>query len=399
MAGGREHEIVLFGATGFTGSLTARYLAEHAPAGLRWAVAGRDTTALSALATELSRAVPSAGAVAVSRADVTEESSMRALAESARLVATTVGPFLRYGATLVRSCARAGTDYVDITGEPEFVDRTWLDCADTAAGNGARLVHCCGFDSVPHDLGVWWTLRHLPAGVPLRVAGYVRARGGMSAGTIHSAVLTLGRARQMAAAARERHRREARPEGRQVGSLPARPHREPVSGRWAVPLPTIDPVVVRRSARALPRYGPDFRYGHYAVVGGLPAVAGAAVGAGALVSLARLPPTRAVLLRLGTPGNGPSDRRRAQSWFRVRFLGSAPTEEAPQVVTEIAGGDPGYDETATMLAESALCLVRDELPRLSGQLTPAQAMGDALVTRLQRAGITFRRLPAEQVAQ
>ena len=400
MSDGRELDVVLLGATGFTGRLTAHYLAEHAPADLRWAVAGRDIPALTALTAEIDRAIGSQAPVGVRRADVTDGRAMRALAESTRLVATTVGPFLRYGTEVVRACAQAGTDYVDITGEPEFVDRTWLDCADAASRSGARLVHCCGFDSVPHDLGVWWTLHQLPAGVPLRVAAYVRARAGVSAGTFHSAVLALGRTRQTAVVARERRRRETRPEGRTVGSLPARPHREPGSGRWAVPLPTIDPVIVRRSARAMPRYGPDFRYGHYAVLDGLPVVAGVVAGAGALAVLAQLPPTRAALLRLRTPGDGPSERRRAESWFRVRFVASARTPDGSlPVVTEVAGGDPGYDGTATMLAESALCLVRDDLPELSGQLTPAQAMGDALVARLQRVGITFRRVPAGQVGE
>jgi len=167
-----------------------------------------------------------------------------------------------------------------------------------------------------------------------------------------------------------------------------------------VPLPTIDPIVVRRSARALPDYGPDFRYGHFLVVAGLPAAVGVVATAAATTALAQVPPTRAALLRLGTAGDGPSAPRRARSWFRVRFVATADAGDGPQrVVTEVSGGDPGYDETAKMLAESALCLVRDELPDASGQLTPAQAMGDALVTRLTGAGITFRRVESEQVTQ
>lgn len=391
MPADRDYDVTLFGATGFTGDLTARYLAAHAPGDLRWAIAGRDTERLQAMSAELAGAATRRPPAGVLRADVTDLASMRALAESSRLVATTVGPFQQYGAPLVAACARSGTDYVDITGEPEFVDRTWLAHHDEALGSGSRLVHCCGFDSVPPDLGVWWTLRHLPAEVPIRVRGYVRASGAVSSGTYLSAVRALGRARQAAAVAGQRRRAERVAADRRVGSLPARPHREPGSSRWAVPLPTIDPVIVRRSARALPAYGPDFRYGHYAVPGGAGAAVAGVAGAGALLALSALPPTRAALLRLRRPGQGPSQERRDRSWFRVRFVALTGADTLP-VVTEVAGGDPGYGGTAMMLAESALCLVRDDLPRLAGQLTPTQAMGDALVDRLVRGGISFARV-------
>lgn len=389
--GGRDYEVVLLGATGFTGGLTARYLAARAPDDLRWAIAGRDRGRLADLADQLQRSTPRPRRIGVVPAEVKDPGSMRALAESTRLVATTVGPYQRYGAAVVAACARSGTDYVDISGESEFVDRMWLEHQAKALASGSRLVHCCGFDSIPHDVGVWWTLRYVPRDVPLRVAGYVRASGGLSAGTYASAVHAFGRARQAAALAGQRRRAETTPADRSVGSLLARPHQEPGSGRWAVPLPTIDPVVVRRSALALPVYGPDFRYGHYAVVGGLGAVAATTVGVAGIMALAQLPPTRAALLRLGPAGQRPSPSKRARSWFRVRFV-AVPEGAATPVVTEVAGGDPGYEATAAMLAESALCLARDPVPELAGQLTPVQAMGDALVPRLQRAGMTFRRL-------
>ncbi len=161
-------------------------------------------------------------------------------------------------------------------------------------------------------------------------------------------------------------------------------------GMWAVPLPTIDPQVVRRSAAARPEYGPDFRYRHFAAVKRLPTVLLAGVGMAGLVGLVKLPPTRRWLLGRVASGQGPSAQQRARSWFRLRFVGEG---GGRTVRTEVAGGDPGYDETAKMLAESALCLAYDELPATSGQLTPVAAMGDALLDRLVRAGITFRVLP------
>ena len=392
----RAYDVVLFGATGFTGSLTAGYLARHGPPGMRWAIAGRDVSRLQTLAEQLSVHTSEAGSVDVIRADSANPVALRSMAESARVLASTVGPFMGHGEPLVAACAESGTDYLDITGEPEFVDLMWLAHHETAQRKGARLVHACGFDSVPHDLGVWFTLRHLPVQVPLSIAGYVRAQARFSAGTYHSAVRAFGRARQSAVVARRRRDRESSPAGRRVGSLPLRPHRMPGSARWAVPLPTIDPIVIARSARALDRYGPDFRYGHYADVGGLPVVAATMAGAGGLIAAAQLPPLRNALLKLRSSGEGPDELRRAESWFRVRFVSTADGDQDNPVLTEVSGGDPGYDETAKMLAESALSLAFDDLPDQAGQLTPVQAMGDALLARLQRAGMIFRTVPAER---
>ncbi len=386
----RDYDVVLFGATGFTGGLSAEYLAGHAPPGTRWAIAGRDVARLRAATERLAALDPQAAAVGVIRADSQDPVALRTLAESSAVVASTVGPFTRHGALLVDACARAGTDYLDITGEPEFVDRMWLGHHEVAERTGARLVHACGFDAVPHDLGVWFTLGHLPFDEPLSISGYVRAHAGFSAGTYHSAVRAFGRVRQSSEVARRRRAREGAPTGRRVDSLPQRWHRVPGSSRWAVPLPTIDPIVIRRSASALDRYGPDFRYGHYADVGSLPVAAAAMVGAGGLFAAAQIPPLRGALLNLKSNGDGPDAERRSKAWFRVLFVSTVGADTGAPILTEVSGGDPGYDETAKMLAEAALSLAFDDLPEKAGQLTPVEAMGDALLGRLQRSGMKFR---------
>ncbi|MEU4472849.1 saccharopine dehydrogenase NADP-binding domain-containing protein [Micromonospora sp. NPDC023888] len=392
MAGERTYDVVLFGATGFTGGLTADYLARHAPAGLRWALAGRNPGRLAAARDRLAAVDPTLADLPLLTADVTDADSLRAVAESARVVASTVGPFVHHGEPLVAACAAAGTDYLDITGEPEFVDLMYVRHHAEATRTGARLVHACGFDSVPHDLGVWFTVKRLPADMPITVDGYVRAGGRFSAGTYHSALTAFSRTGQASRAARERRAVEPRPTDRRVRAVPGRLARSAELGIWTVPLPTIDPQVVRRSAAARPEYGPDFRYRHFAAVKRLPTVLAGAVGLGALVGLVKLPPTRRWLLGRLASGQGPTVEQRAASWFRVRFVG---TGGGRRVVTEVAGGDPGYDETAKMLAESALCLAFDELPPAVGQLTPVAAMGDALLDRLIRAGLTFRVLEQE----
>lgn len=379
----REHDIVLFGATGFTGGLTAEYLAEHADPGTRWALAGRSRQKLEAVRSRLGEPH---GEVPIVEADTSDADSIRRLAESTKVVITTVGPYLRYGEPLVAACAAAGTDYVDLTGEPEFVDLMWLRYHAEAERNGARLVHSCGFDSIPYDLGALFTVEQLPENEPIALQGFMSSRAQFSGGTYHSAINAFGRLRQAMQVARERRSQEPDPSGRRVRGIQGRPHDEAVAGGWVVPFPTIDPQTILRSARALDRYGPDFSYSHYLVVGSLPIAAGLLAGAGCAIALAQLPPTRELLLKLKDPGEGPSPERRAKSWFRVRFLAQA---DGRRLVTQVSGGDPGYTETSKMLSEAALSLAHDELPQTAGQVTPAVAMGGALTERLTRAGIRF----------
>jgi len=375
----RPHDVVLFGATGFTGGLTAEYLAANAGT-TRWALAGRNQAKLEAVRSRLGSDVP------VLLADIDDVQSIRRVADSARVVISTVGPYINYGEPMVAACAAAGTDYIDLTGEPEFVDLMWLRYHREAERTGARLVHSCGFDSIPYDLGALYTVERLPAGAPIRLEGFVRAGGTFSGGTYHSAVHGMSRLRQSIKVGGERRREEARPTDRRVRGETRPPHHDDTAGGWVLPLPTIDPQTVLRSARALDRYGPDFTYGHYLVVKQLPVLAGLVAGAAGLIALAQLPPTRDLLLKLKDPGEGPTPEQRSKAWFRVRFKGES---DGHSIVTEVTGGDPGYGETSKMLAESALCLAHDDLPARAGQLTPAVAMGQALIDRLTRAGIGF----------
>ncbi|TDC55529.1 saccharopine dehydrogenase [Actinomadura sp. KC345] len=388
----RQYDVVLFGATGFTGALTAEYLAEHAGPGTRWALAGRNRARLTAVRDRLVKLDPACADLPLLHADTDDTASIEEIARSARVVITTVGPYVKYGEPLVAACARAGTDYVDLTGEPTFVDRMYVKYHEKAVRSGARIVHACGFDSIPHDLGAYFTVKRLPEGVPLHVEGFVRARADASGGTLHSAIGIFGDPAGMMRAERERRRVEDRPAGRSVRVSRRPSPKARVGGGWTLPMPSIDPQIVVRSAAALDRYGPDFSYGHYVAVKRLATAAGMAAGAGALVGLSALRPTRGLLLRLRAPGEGPSPEQRARNWFSVKFVGEGGGE---RVVTEVAGGDPGYGETAKMLAESALCLAHDDLPETAGQVTTATAMGDALIGRLREAGIAFRVLTTD----
>ncbi|MFE5794335.1 saccharopine dehydrogenase family protein [Streptomyces sp. NPDC056503] len=390
--GARPYDVVLYGATGFVGELTAEYLAEHAPAGCRWALAGRSTARLAALRDRLAAGRPHLAGLPLLTADSGDPASLRALAESARVVASTVGPYVWYGEGLVAACADAGTDYLDLTGETEFVNLMYVRHDARARETGARIVHACGFDSVPHDLGVLFTVEQLPEGVPLRVDGFVRAGAVFSGGTFASALTAFGRGPQMLRASRERSLHAPRLVGRRARAPLSAPRFSTETGTWALPLPTLDPQVVARSAAALERYGPDFRYRHYASVRTLPMALGGTAVLGATVAAAQLPPVRRWMMSRYASGSGPSAEMRARSWFTVRFVGEG---GGRRVFTEVSGGDPGYDETAKMLAESALCLALDPLPKTAGQVTTAVAMGDALIARLRAAGLRFRVAHAE----
>lgn len=377
-------DITLFGATGFTGGLTADYLSVHLPADATWAIAGRTRAKLEQVAARIGATGRSAPEIVI--ADGTDAASMAAMAADTRVLVSTVGPYLEHGEPAVKAAAEAGIDYVDLTGEPQFVDEMWLKYHETAVSTGARLVHACGFDSIPYDLGVLYAIDQLPAGVPLTIKGYIRAKATFSAGTYHSAIGQISQFRRSQSTAKKRRAREGRPTGRRIrgGGSPGRAE-PPVKG-YGVPLPTLDPQIVLRSARALERYGPDFTYEHYAhfrtrrmMAAAVPVLAAVAVGS-------QIPPLKSLMLKVKASGDGPSEEQRAGSWFTLTLVGEG---GGTKVITTVRGGDPGYTETAKMLAESAMCLAYDDLPEVSGQATTAVAMGSALINRLQNSGIDF----------
>jgi short subunit dehydrogenase-like uncharacterized protein len=263
---------------------------------------------------------------------------------------------------------------------------------ERAVQSGARIVHACGFDCVPNDLGVLFTLQQLPEGVPVRMRGMVRTNAGLSGGTFASALGAFSRAAKTKQVHAARRKAEPRVEGRRVRTVAKRPHYDGQAGYWLVPLPTLDPMVVRRSAAALERYGPDFTYGHYAAAERLPSVVGGIAAVGLLAAGAQVPPVRRFLLNRVPAGQGPSEERRAASYFSCRFIGEA---GGRTVFTEVRGGDPGYTETSKMLAESALSLAFDDNPETAGQVTTAVAMGQNLIDRLVTAGLQFTVLRTE----
>lgn len=384
----RTYDLVLLGATGYTGGLVAEHLARRlAGTTTAWAVAGRNVERLEEVRDHLAAlgSEPS-----VETVDVHDLVGLLRLTEQTRVLATTVGPYAQHGELVVQACIRSGTDYCDITGEPAFVDRVRARYDGDAREQGVRVVNSCGFDSIPPDLGTRFTVDQLPEDQPMTVRGFVRAKGMPSGGTWTTAITALASA-DMRSVRGAGPRRSGR---RRVRGQPLRIRRVPELDAWGVPLPTIDPSVVLRSARALPAYGPDFTYGHYAHVRQPATVAAMVAGAGLVAGLARLGPTRELLLKARPVGTGPTEAQREAGWFQVTFLGESGGQ---RVTTRVSGGDPGYTETATMLGETALSLaLDDDLPDVAGVVTTAEAFeGGALQARLEDQGIRFEVLEAD----
>ena len=405
----RDLDVVVFGATGFVGALLAGHLAEHAPEGVRIGLAGRSATKLETVRAGLpARAADWPLLVA----DVQDAPSLKELATRTRVLATTVGPYARHGLPLVEACADAGTDYCDLTGEVLFIRQSIDRFHEVAARTGARIVHSCGFDSVPSDLGVLLAAQQARADgageLEDTVLHVMSLKGGVSGGTIDSARAQLEAMASDPAAKRLvadpyslSPDRSAEPDlGDEKDAM--LPGRDPLLGRWTAPfvMSSFNTRIVRRS-NALTgwSYGRRFRYREVMGVGTSPLAPALAVGLsaglGAGIAGMAFGPTRKVLDRvLPKPGEGPSESARRNGHFRVEVVTRTSTG-ARYVATVAAKGDPGYAATAVMQGESALCLAldRDRLPDAAGVLTPATAMGTALADRLRAQGfeISVRR--------
>ena len=402
----REFDIILFGATGFTGKLVAEYLLRQygINEGLRWAIAGRNPGKLKEIATSLGT-----GGCEVPRleADSNSAKDMNRLAAQAKVVCTTVGPYAKYGSLLLGACVERGTHYCDLTAEIPWMVRMMNQHQAQALTTGARIVHACGFDSIPSDLGAFFMHSEMSRqhGVPcrriqLRVEDF---SGGFSGGTVASLLHMMEEAETDD---RLRDLLQAPyaldPEGSPKGADEPEslvPRYDESFSQWLAPFPmaAVNTKVVRRSNALLEQaYGPDFRYDEAMLAGGGPTgllrAAGTSVGSGLSMGLLSIPPLRKLLAkRLPAPGEGPGIEEREAGYWKIRLLGVHPIDPAKNLEVRLTGDrDPGYGSTSKMLGETAVCLAINSLPDRAGFLTTAVAMGDPLIDRLQKnAGIKF----------
>jgi len=402
MTAQREFDIVLWGATGFTGRLVAEYLmAAPSADGVRWAMAGRNPDKLDGIARELG--IGSEVGRIVANAD--DLDSLVALARRARVVCSTVGPYAQYGSKLVAACVAEKTHYCDLTGEVPWI-RDMIDAHhEDARSSGTRIVNCCGFDSIPSDLGVFMMHSAMEArGVALAqvdaLAG--ESSGSFSGGTVASLLGVLDRAKTDPAVRRTLGNPYGlNPEGEQSG--PDAPDAKGVAydkrlRSWTAPfvMSAINTRIVRRSNALLDyRYGREFRYTERQSLGkgakGLARAGGLTGALAGFMTAASIDAVRPWLeSKLPSPGEGPSREKRERGFFVMRHIAESTGADSVRLIGKVAHDkDPGYGSTSVMLAESALCLAKDELRSPGGVLTPASAMGQALIDRLRAAGMTF----------
>lgn len=403
--GSREFDIIIQGATGFTGTLVAEYLLRQYGVGgdLRWALAGRNEEKLRDVRQGLGS---SAGELDLIVADSFDKTALQSLSERTHVVLTTVGPYALYGSDLVEACVNAGTHYCDLAGEVQWI-RKMIDAHhERAKETGAKIVHCCGFDSVPMDIGVWFlqrTAQEKYGSYCESISMLVKAtKGTASGGTLASMMNLIKESREDRNIARTLiHPYSLNPEGQREG--PDDRDQQSVIYRddakaWTAPfvMAGVNTKVVRRShALAGYPYGRGFRYDESVLTGrglsGWFKGTMMTLGLGALVFFASFTPTRRLLQRfvLAKPGEGPDRQLQQQGFFNLMQIGVL--ADGTVLRSRITGDqDPGYGSTSKMLSECAVCLAKDELGGTGGVLTPAATMGAPLFDRLRKnAGLTF----------
>jgi short subunit dehydrogenase-like uncharacterized protein len=402
-----SHDVVAFGATSFVGKILCRYLLEEfgARGEMKWAAAGRSKAKLEELRSTLGA---NAGTLPLIVADAADEASLRKLCASTRVVVSTVGPYALYGEPLVKACAESGTDYCDLSGEVQWIRRMVQRYEATARQSGARIVHCCGFDSIPSDMGVHFLQRQAMTrlGAPCtRVKMRVKAmRGGFSGGTVASLMNVIKEA------AADPALREELADPYSLCPAGSAPHvRQPDVrsaefdvdfGAWVAPfvMSSINTRIVQRTnALSKQAYGADFTYDEAVLMGrglkGRFAATATAAGLAGFLLAGTISPARAALERfvLPRPGEGPSPAAQRAGLFDLRFVGT--TADGRQIRTKVTGDrDPGYGSTGKMLGQAAACLALDidKAATPGGFWTPATIFGDRLIRRLTaHSGLTF----------
>lgn len=399
----RPYDVVLYGASGFTGKQTVQYFAQHVvQSEVRWAIAGRNRQKLEWVKAQVGVNVD------VLVADSQEQTAVDGIVSQTRVLLNTAGPFALYGNAIVDACVRLGTHYVDITGETPWVKELCDRYHDRAASNGTRIIPFCGFDSVPSDLGTYLVVRYMQQelGVSCRaVKAYFQVYGGLNGGTLASGfnLYDSGKANQVSNPFLLNPSSERSPMETERNRDPEFPEYDPDIGTWVAPffMGAINTRVVRRSSALYNQwqeaYGPDFTYQEYLKfeppLAWLQAV-GVTAGMALFTGAVQLSPIRNLLQPLlPLPGSGPSEKTMNEGWFRCELLGFASDGRKTRGLI-CDHGDPGNRATVKFLCESALCLALDEAKLPGGQqrggiLTPATGLGDVLAERLRNADVAI----------
>jgi short subunit dehydrogenase-like uncharacterized protein len=390
-------DITIYGATGFTGKLIVHYLAKklyNKPFTL--AIAGRNKDLLLDLKREIYQKISSSLKLELIVADSSKEETLLQMARKSKVIISTVGPYLKYGEPLIKACIQEKAHYLDLTGEGKFVEDMIQKYESQALTNQVKLINCCGYDSIPADLGTYFAMKKFSGKEPVEVECFISFSSthtspfaslqSFSGGTWHSA-LGFMNLDEIDRLKKSYENLSLKCKDRNIFPIRTEFRFRENEKVWGAPLPFVDIEVVLRSAIQLPQYGPNFSYGHYAELKNIFLLFGWIAGFGALFTLAQIPFTKEMLLKLRQPKEGPPQDVIETNYFKHSIIAKGNTQT---VQVEVTGGDPGYGDTSKMISECALALLEDELPEVFGFLTPAVSMGDALLTRLPQAGIQFQ---------
>lgn len=382
----KEFDIIIFGATGFTGGLVASYFASNVDINkVKWAIAGRNLDKLEGIKGKLEAINPECYKVGLIEADTSDKVSLSKMASKGKIVVSTVGPFIHYGIPVVEACIQEGTHYLDITGEPVFVSNVLKDYDALAKEKGVLVINCCGFDSIPADLGAFFTAKQFEKTEKVDINGYVSSNGTFSGGTWASAINAFAEGNK----GMEKSGQQGSGSKKEKFDILKLVKFIPEIKRYALPMPVIDPWMVGRTAKVRKDiFGQGFSYNQFIALPNLPAVFGLLGGLGLVVLGAQFKITKELMLNYRKSGEGPDKAKRDKSFFKLTFIGKSDTKT---VITTVSGGDPGYTETSKMLSEAALTLFAnyDKLAIQSGVTTPGAALGDFLIDILNDKGIKF----------
>ena len=364
----REYDLIIFGATGFTGKLICDYISKHKDSkSIKWSIAGRDSQKLKEISKEYS--------VDYLLADSFNDISLNVMCRKSKLIITTVGPYNIYGENLVAACIKNNTHYLDLTGEPNFVKKINNKYNKIAENSSSIIIHSCGFESIPSDIGVYITVKELDTD-NIDLTYYLKTKGKISGGTWASFLNSISSEMRNSAVVSKSNNFQK----------PKKLFYSKKFKKWALIFPVIDKYIVMKSSQNVQGYGENFNFNLYTIQKSLFSVLLLILGILTLAFLSKFKFIKKFLLSRIPSGSGPSKEERKRHWFKISIIGKTTSNE---VCTTISGGDPGYDETAKFISEMGLCILtqNNDLLKKNGILTPVECTGNLMIDRLKDAGI------------
>ena len=375
----KKYDLVVYGASGFTGQLICKYLSTHKDAAdLNWAISGRNTSKLEAISNQFSTENKK---IDVLYADSFDKTSLDNVSSQSKLIITTVGPYAIYGEQLVASCIDNQAYYLDLTGEPHFVHKIKEKYAQKAYDNNVAIIHSCGFESIPPDIGVYSAINQLNE-LNADVNYFFESNGDISGGTWASFINSLSSSRPIISAeSKKRSKSKNKVRKKKIFF-----HKE--FKRWALSFPVIDKYIVQKTAKSFSQYGEEFSFSEYMLFKSWRKLAFIILGVSIVSIISKSKLIKKWLLSLRPSGSGPSKEQRKTNWFVAKVIAKG---KKSSVMTTIKGGDPGYGDTSKFISEMALCILTqsNQLLKNKGILTPVECTGSLLVDRLRSAGISI----------